>query len=227
MRKLKIKERIHAEGAMVILFTAVLAVVLIAVLNIFSPHQTFWHFLAYFLIFAYNFWTVCFFRIPIYRKTTLLENAVLSPADGKVVANEIVKENEYFNGECRQISIFMSIYNVHVNWFPMDGEVTYYKYHPGKFLVAFNPKSSTDNEHNTTVVKDKKGREVLFRQIAGFLARRIVCELEAGDEALAGEEFGMIRFGSRLDVFLPVDAEVKVKIGDKTRGKVTVLGVLK
>ena len=90
MRKLKIKERIHAEGAMVILFTAVLAVVLIAVLNIFFPHQTFWHFLAYFLIFAYNFWTVCFFRIPIYRKTTLLENAVLSPADGKVVAVVLV-----------------------------------------------------------------------------------------------------------------------------------------
>ena len=157
----------------------------------------------------------------------MLENAVLAPADGKVVANEIVKENEYFKGECRQISIFMSIYNVHVNWFPMDGEVTYYKYHPGKFLVAFNPKSSTDNEHNTTVVKDNMGREVLFRQIAGFLARRIVCELEAGDKAQAGEEFGMIRFGSRLDVFLPVDAEVKVKIGDKTRGKVTVLGILK
>ena len=227
MRKLKLKERIHAEGVMVILFTVLLAVILIAVLNFFYPHQTFWHVLVYVLIFAYCFWTVCFFRIPIYRKTTLLENAVLSPADGKVVANEIVKENEYFNGECRQISIFMSIYNVHVNWFPMDGEVTYYKYHPGKFLVAFNPKSSTDNEHNTTVVKDNKGREVLFRQIAGFLARRIVCELEAGDEAQAGEEFGMIRFGSRLDVFLPVDAEVKVKIGDKTRGKVTVLGVLK
>ena len=227
MRKLKLKERIHAEGIMVILFTVLLAVILIAVFNYFYPHQTFWHVLAYVLIFAYCFWTVCFFRIPIYRKTTLLENAVLAPADGKVVANEIVKENECFKGECRQISIFMSIYNVHVNWFPMDGEVTYYKYHPGKFLVAFNPKSSTDNEHNTTVVKDNKGREVLFRQIAGFLARRIVCELKAGDEAQAGEEFGMIRFGSRLDVFLPVDAEVKVKIGDKTRGKVTVLGILK
>lgn len=227
MRKLKLKERIHAEGVMVILFTVLLAVILIAILNFFYPHQTFWHVLVYVLIFAYCFWTVCFFRIPIYRKTTMLENAVLAPADGKVVANEIVKENEYFKGECRQISIFMSIYNVHVNWFPMDGEVTYYKYHPGKFLVAFNPKSSTDNEHNTTVVKDNMGREVLFRQIAGFMARRIVCELKAGDEALAGEEFGMIRFGSRLDVFLPVDAEVKVKIGDKTRGKVTVLGVLK
>lgn len=227
MKKLKIKERIHAEGAMVILFAALFGALVIVLLNVFHPQQTWWHYLTYLLVFAYNFWTICFFRIPIYRQTTLLENAVLSPADGEVVVNEIVRESEYFEGERRQISIFMSIYNVHVNWFPMDGEVTYYKYHPGKFLVAFNPKSSTDNEHNTIVVKDSKGRDVLFRQIAGFLARRIVCELKPGDDAQAGEEFGMIRFGSRLDVFLPVDAEVKVKIGDKTRGKVTVLGVLK
>ena len=154
-------------------------------------------------------------------------DAVLSPADGVVAANEVVVEDEYFHDQRRQVSIFMSVYNVHINFFPFNGEVTYYKYHPGKFLLAFNPKSSADNEHNTIILKDTKGREVLVRQIAGFVARRIVCELEPGDEAVAGEELGMIRFGSRVDVFLPLDAEIKLKIGDKTVGKETVLAKLK
>ena len=160
-------------------------------------------------------------------KTTIAENAVLSPADGIVAANEEVLEDEYFHEKRRQLSIFMSIYDVHINFFPFDGEVTYYKYHPGKFLLAFNPKSSTDNEHNTIILKDTKGREILVRQIAGFVARRIVCALEPGDQAVVGEELGMIRFGSRVDVFLPLDAEIKVKIGDKTTGKETVLATLK
>ena len=103
----------------------------------------------------------------------------------------------------------------------------YYKYHPGKFLLAFKPKSSTDNEHNTIVLKDKKGREILVRQIAGFVARRIVCDLQPGDEVIAGEELGMIRFGSRVDVFLPLDAEVDVKINHRTVGKETVLARLR
>ena len=152
---------------------------------------------------------------------------MVSPADGLVAANEVVLEDEYFHDRRRQVSIFMSIYDVHINFFPFDGKVTYYKYHPGKFLLAFKPKSSTDNEHNTIVLKDKKGREILVRQIAGFVARRIVCDLKAGDEAVVGEELGMIRFGSRVDVFLPLDAEVKVKINQKTTGKETVLAMLK
>ncbi|MBO6026083.1 MAG: phosphatidylserine decarboxylase family protein, partial [Bacteroidales bacterium] len=171
--------------------------------------------------------TVRFFRVPIWRRTTLVEDAVLAPADGEIAANEVMMEDEYFHDKRRQISIFMSIYDVHVNFFPFDGEVTYYKYHPGKFLLAFKPKSSTDNEHNTIILKDKKGREILVRQIAGFVARRIVCDLQPGDEAIVGEELGMIRFGSRVDVFLPLDAEVNVKMGDKTYGKETVLAKLK
>ena len=155
------------------------------------------------------------------------DDAVLAPADGRIAANEVVMENEYFHDQRRQISIFMSIYDVHINFFPFDGEVTYYQYHPGKFLVAFKPKSSTDNEHNTIILKDKKGREILVRQIAGFVARRIVCDLQPGDEAVVGEELGMIRFGSRVDVFLPLDAEVDVKINQKTIGKETVLARLK
>lgn len=157
----------------------------------------------------------------------MVENAVISPADGLVAANEVVMEDEYFHDQRRQISIFMSIYDVHINVFPFDGEVTYYKYHPGKFLVAFNPKSSSDNEHNTIILKDTKGREILVRQIAGFVARRIVCDLQPGDKAVAGEEMGMIRFGSRVDVFLPLDAEVKVKIGDRTISKESVIALLR
>ena len=173
------------------------------------------------------FLTVRFFRVPIWRKTTIEENAVISPADGEVAANEVVMEKEYFHDERRQISIFMSIYDVHVNFFPFNGIVTYYKYHPGKFLLAFKPKSSSDNEHNTIIIKDSKGREIMVRQIAGFVARRIVCDLQPGEEAMVGQELGMIRFGSRVDVFLPLDADIAVKIGDKTIGKETVLARLK
>ena len=224
---MKIHKRLHEEGTVAILITLAVIAVTVFLVNWFWPSQTVWHYLLYAFELVVLVLTVRFFRVPIWRKTTIEENAVLSPADGVVAANEEVLEDEYFHEKRRQISIFMSIYDVHINFFPFDGTVTYYKYHPGKFLLAFNPKSSTDNEHNTIILKDTKGREILVRQIAGFVARRIVCELQPGDEAVVGEELGMIRFGSRVDVFLPLDAEVKVKIGDKTTGKETVLAILK
>ena len=224
---MKIHKRLHEEGTKAILTTVAVIAAMVALVNWIWPVQTIWHYLLYAFDFVVLILTIRFFRVPIWRKTTMAENAVLSPADGIVAANEEVFEDEYFHDKRRQISIFMSIYDVHVNFFPFDGEVTYYKYHPGKFLVAINPKSSTDNERNTIVLKDKKGREILVRQIAGFVARRIVCDLKAGDEAIAGEELGMIRFGSRVDVFLPLDAEVKVKMNQKTTAKETVLAVLK
>lgn len=224
---MKISKRLHEEGTKAILITLVIVVALGVLANWLWPSQTVWHYLLYAFLLIVLVLTIRFFRVPIWRETTLEENAVLAPADGEVAANEEVMEDEYFHDKRRQISIFMSIYDVHINFFPFDGEVTYYKYHPGKFLVAFKPKSSTDNEHNTIILKDKKGREILVRQIAGFVARRIVCDLEPGDEAIAGEELGMIRFGSRVDVFLPLDADVKVKMGDRTTGKETVLARLK
>ena len=224
---MKIHKRLHEEGTVAILITLGVIAVSVFLVNWFWPSQTVWHYLMYAFELVVLVLTVRFFRVPIWRKTTIEENAVLSPADGIVAANEEVLEDEYFNEKRRQLSIFMSIYDVHINFFPFDGEVTYYKYHPGKFLLAFNPKSSTDNEHNTIILKDTKGREILVRQIAGFVARRIVCALEPGDQAVVGEELGMIRFGSRVDVFLPLDAEIKVKIGDKTTGKETVLAILK
>jgi len=224
---MKISKRLHEEGTIAIFITFAIIAATVFLVNWFWPSQTIWHGLVYFVVLSLFTLVVRFFRVPIWRKTTIEEDAVLSPADGEVAANEEVMEDEYFHDRRRQVSIFMSVYNVHINFFPFNGEVTYYKYHPGKFLLAFNPKSSVDNEHNTIILKDTKGREVLVRQIAGFVARRIVCELEPGDEAVAGEELGMIRFGSRVDVFLPLDAEIKVKIGDKTVGKETVLAKLK
>jgi phosphatidylserine decarboxylase len=224
---MKIHKRIHEEGTKAILITLAIVAAMSFLVNKLWPSQTVWHYILYAFELVVLILTVRFFRVPIWRKTTVVENAVLSPADGVVAANEEVFEDEYFHDKRRQISIFMSIYDVHVNFFPFNGEVTYYKYHPGKFLVAFNPKSSTDNERNTIVLKDEKGREILVRQIAGFVARRIVCDLKAGDEAVAGEELGMIRFGSRVDVFLPLDAEVKVKMNHRTVGKETILAVMK
>ena len=224
---MKISKRLHEEGTKAILITLAIVVALGVLTNWLWPSQTVWHYLLYAFLLIVLVLTIRFFRVPIWRKTTIEEDAVLAPADGVIAANEEVMEDEYFHDKRRQISIFMSIYDVHINFFPFDGEVTYYKNHPGKFLVAFKPKSSTDNEHNTIILKDKKGREILVRQIAGFVARRIVCDLEPGDEAIAGEELGMIRFGSRVDVFLPLDAEVKVKMGVRTVGKETVLARLK
>lgn len=222
----QIHKRIHEEGTKAILITLLIVAFFVVGMNLLWPQQTVWHVLAYVLFGMVFCLVVRFFRVPITRKTTIMEHAVVSPADGVVAANEVVMEDEYFHEQRRQISIFMSIYNVHINFFPFDGVVSYYKYHPGKFLVAFKPKSSSDNEHNSIVIKDNQGREVLVRQIAGFVARRIVCDLEPGDPSVVGEEFGMIRFGSRVDVFLPLDAEVNVHIGQIVRGKASVLAVL-
>jgi len=146
----------------------------------------------------------------------------IAPADGKVVVIEEVEETEYIKGKCRQISIFMSPVNVHVNRYPVSGDVLYEKYHPGKYLVAWHPKSSTENERTTVVVAHKNGN-VLFRQIAGALAKRIVCYAKVGDKASAGAEFGFIKFGSRIDIYLPLEAKVNVNLNQKTTGGETII----
>jgi len=166
-----------------------------------------------------------FFRVPV-RNTAINPNHIIAPADGKVVVIEEVVETEYFKGPRRQVSIFMSPINVHVNFNPLSGMVSYFKYHPGKYLVAWDPKSSTDNERTTVVVKHDNGSEVLFRQIAGALARRICWYVKEGDKVTQGAEFGFIKFGSRVDVFLPLDAKVLVNIGDRPVGGETVIATL-
>lgn len=166
-----------------------------------------------------------FFRNPIFD-ITKNEKQVLAPADGKVVVIEETEEVEYLKERRRQVSIFMSPINVHVNRMPVAGTVSYYKYHIGKYLVAWHPKSSTENERTTVVVKMRNGVEILFRQIAGALARRIKCYVKENQSYQQGEEFGFIKFGSRVDIFLPLDAKVVVKIGDITKGGRTVIAEL-
>lgn len=166
-----------------------------------------------------------FFRNPVF---TVSKNPrhIIAPADGKVVVIEEAEEPEYFKGKRKQISIFMSPFNVHVNRMPVEGSISYYKYHPGKYLVAWHPKSSTENERTTVVAKMSNGTEVLFRQIAGALARRIKCYVQQGQKLEQGQEFGFIKFGSRVDIFLPLDATVKVNIDDVTKGGKTVIAEL-
>jgi phosphatidylserine decarboxylase len=163
-----------------------------------------------------------FFRSPIFN-IEKNDKHVLAPADGKVVTIEETEETEYLKGKRRQISIFMSPVNVHVNRMPVGGIISFCTYHPGKYLVAWHPKSSTENERTTVVVKTKDGVEILFRQIAGALARRIKCYVKQNQSLAQGDEFGFIKFGSRVDVFLPLTAKVIVKVGDTTRGGKTVL----
>lgn len=171
------------------------------------------------LVFMILVWQ--FFRVP--KRGSLDDpNALVSPCDGKVVAIEEIHEHEFIDAPARQISIFMSPLNVHINWFPVSGKVAYSKYHPGSFLVAWHPKSSTDNERTTVVVEHEKG-SILFRQIAGAVARRIICYAREGDKAEQAGEMGFIKFGSRVDVIIPRDMEVTVKIGDKVQGRLSKL----
>lgn len=213
--------KFHKEGytslALVVLFIFIIN----ATADYFDANQYVKWFL--YLISAFLFITIVqFFRSP-KKVITLDENAILCPADGKVVVIEETEETEYFNDRRLQVSIFMSPVNVHVNRNPISGIVSYFKYHPGKFLVAWHPKSSTENERTTVVVKKDNGVEVLFRQIAGALARRIVWYVKEGDKVQQGEEFGFIKFGSRVDVFLPIGTKVTVNIGEKVIGGKTVI----
>ncbi|TAE74411.1 MAG: phosphatidylserine decarboxylase family protein [Bacteroidetes bacterium] len=163
-----------------------------------------------------------FFRNP-YREIQLDRNIVYAPCDGKIVVIEEVIEDEYFKGKRKQISIFMSPLNVHVNRNPVAGIVRYFKYHAGKYLVAWHPKSSTENERTTYVIQALNGQDILLRQIAGAVARRICWYVNVGESVQQGEEFGFIKFGSRVDIFLPLDTKINVEIGQKAVGGKTIL----
>ncbi len=169
--------------------------------------------------------SVWFHRLP-ERECKGSETEITAVADGKVVILEKVYEKEYLKRECIQLSIYMNFFDVHSNFYPMTGQISYYKYHDGKYLLAFHPKASEKNEHSSTAIKNEHG-EILFKQIAGTFARRIVCYSEPGKEVKSGEDCGIIKFGSRIDYFLPLDADIKVKIGDLTRACETVVAELK
>lgn len=173
------------------------------------------------------FFLVNFFRSPRRHFIGPQENVVVSSADGTVVALEEVYEPEYLKCRCIQLSVFMSVLNVHANWFPVNGEVVFTAHHPGRFMAAYLPKSSTENERSTVVIRTPAGQLVLMRQIAGAMARRIVTYAEPGDEASIEDHMGFIKFGSRIDLYLPLGTEINARIGEKTTGGITVLGHLK
>ena len=219
--------RLHREGTTIMITTGLvlLALNLLAYFYLFSDNSTAILLLALVSLVLFIL-VVQFFRVP-NRLLTVGDPQVIAPADGKVVVIEETTESEYFNDRRRQVSIFMSPLNVHVNRNPVSGIVRYFKYFPGKYLVAWHPKSSTENERTTVVIETANGVQVLLRQIAGAVARRIIWYVKEGQPVKQGEEFGFIKFGSRVDVFLPLDADIKVAIGDVTRGGVTVLAELK
>jgi phosphatidylserine decarboxylase len=216
---------IHREGIKIIL----LSLLLVVALNLFwfyaLPRLNMLLYASLVLSALFLLWVISFFRVP-HREPPVVDNAIVASADGTVVAVEEVIEKEYFGDKRIQVSVFMSPFDVHVNWFPLNGTVVYVQYHPGKFLIANHPKSSTLNERNTVVVRDTSGREVLIRQIAGLLARRIICFVKPGDPAILGSEFGMIRFGSRIDYLIPVNAQIQVKIGETVRANRTIIARL-
>ena len=216
---------LHKEGTGTISLTIIALLILNGVLRYFLPEQDFLNTLLLVVSIFLLIIVVQFFRKPT-RTTSINPKHIIAPADGKVVVIEEVIEMEYFNAPRRQVSIFMSPLNVHINFNPISGVVSYFKYHAGKYLVAWHPKSSTENERTTIVVKHHNGTEVLFRQIAGALARRICWYVKEGQGVEQGSEFGFIKFGSRIDIFLPLDAKILVNIDDKPIGGETVIAEL-
>lgn len=214
--------RIHKEGTSIILCSALISAGITVAAFLLLPEPTAW--IVAIVIWGFTLFITSFFRSP-NRVMKTDAGAVFSPADGKIVALEEVDENEYFQGKRIVVSVFMSIWNVHVNWFPVAGRIDYFRHHHGLFLVAWHPKSSEDNERTTTVV-DMGGEKIMFRQIAGLVARRIVSYARVGHHVEQNTQCGFIKFGSRVDIFLPLDADIQVKLGDKVVGTQTLIARL-
>ncbi len=217
---------LHREGKSLLISSLLIVLVINGLVAYFFPENVYLRETIVVITSLFYLIILQFFRVPT-RHTEINPNHIIAPADGKVVVIEDVEETEYFKGKRKQVSIFMSPINVHVNFNPISGIVSYFKYHPGKYLVAWHPKSSTENERTTCVVKHENGTEILFRQIAGALAKRICWYVKEGDQVTQGQEFGFIKFGSRIDIYLPLDAEICVNIGDKPVGSETVIAKLR
>ncbi|MFM7727874.1 MAG: phosphatidylserine decarboxylase family protein [Flavobacteriales bacterium] len=213
---------IHKEGYTIIAGAAALCGALVFGLTKLIDPSTAWFWLAATPVIVFFYLVVQFFRLPS-RTNRAAANELVAPCDGKVVVIAETEEPEYFKGKRIQVSIFMSPLNVPANWVPCEGEVTYAKYHKGLYLVAWHPKSSTDNERTSIVIKHTNGKEVLFRQIAGAVARRIVYYVKPGQKVARNEQFGFIKFGSRVDIFLPLGSEVVAQMGQVTKGNETVI----
>ena len=214
---------IHKEGFGILFYLLLFVVSVFVILNLLYPAQSFIHYFLYVLGTLFFISAILFFRKPD-RSGQPNDDQIISAADGKVLVIEEVYEEEYFKAKRIQVSVFMSISNVHVNWFPVSGIIKYIKYHPGKHLFAWNPKSSILNERNTVVVANRGEHEVLIRQIAGGVARRIVCNGKVNEEIQQRDELGIIKFGSRVDLFLPLDMKLEIKLHQKVRGGQTIIG---
>ncbi|MEI6577416.1 MAG: phosphatidylserine decarboxylase family protein [Bacteroidota bacterium] len=215
--------KIHKEGYNLILFFFLFFATIVTIIYLFSPDITPIDWLIYLACLGFFLFVVSFFRMP-KRVLTPRPGSIVSPADGKIVVIEKVFEEKYFKEDRMQVSIFMSPFNVHVNWFPINAKVEYYEYHPGKYLVAWHPKSSDANERTTVVLTNEKKQRILVRQIAGAVARRIHCNAKEGQEFKQGQELGFIRFGSRVDLFLPIDTKITVDKNQIVKGLETVIG---
>lgn len=201
--------KIHKEGYKIIVFFFLLIALIFVGVTLVFPVQTPFHIILYVVGFLFWLFIVSFFRYPS-RQVEILENNIYSPADGKIVVIEKVVENEYFNDERIQLSIFMSAFNVHVNWYPISGIVKYLKYHAGSHLIASHPKSSSKNERTSLLIESSGNRKLLIRQIAGMVARRIVYYSIEGDMVSQGKQLGFIKFGSRVDIFFPTDIKLTI-----------------
>ncbi|AOM76578.1 phosphatidylserine decarboxylase family protein [Pedobacter steynii] len=216
---------IHKEGYTTIAISLLFIFILNAVIDYRFADITWLRWFVYIFSLALFLIVLQFFRNPA-RQFTMADKKVICPADGKVVVIEETEEGEYFKDKRLQVSIFMSPVNVHINRNPISGVVKFFKYHPGKYLAAWNPKSSTENERTTVVVEHANGTPVLFRQIAGALARRIVWYVKEGDVVEQNKEFGFIKFGSRVDIFLPLGTKVNLELNQVVKGGITVLAEL-
>ncbi len=212
----------NSYGSIALAWLICAALIIISRL-LFGSSTAFWLIAAVILMIAV--WQTLFFRVPV-RKAVGSANVITAVADGKIVIKKNVFEPQFLNRECIQVSIFMDFFDVHANFWPADGVVTYYKYYPGKHFLAFKPKASEENEHACTGIRTDDGKDILFKQLAGTFARRIVCYSEPGMKTKAGEQCGIIKFGSRIDMFLPTDADIKVEIGDKVRACESVIALL-
>lgn len=225
IKKIK-KIRLHREGTNILITSAIILLALNAGLYWGIEYKIPFYVFAVLSVILYSL-MVNFFQCPIRIFGQDTEKIVVAPADGKVVVIEEVDENEYFHDRRLMISIFMSVTNVHANWYPVDGTIKKVAHHNGNFMKAWLPKASTENERSTVVIETPEGTEVLVRQIAGAVARRIVTYAEVGEECYIDEHMGFIKFGSRVDVYLPIGTEVCVNMGQLTTGNQTVIAKLK
>lgn len=217
--------RIHKEGRTIVFGVVIFCLALILIIAWITAFDSLSSKITGTLIVLIGCFVVYFFRNP-YRPIQTDQTIIYAPADGRIVDIDTVFEKEYLNQDCQKVSIFMSIWDVHVNRYPITGTIIYTKYHPGNYFIASHPKSSELNEHQSTVIETPSGISIMVKQIAGTLARRIICYAKEDGLAIQGNDIGFIRFGSRVDIFLPLNTKIQVKMNEMVKGNLTIIARL-